>query len=136
VNLPITMGSSSTFGGIPMLFTRNAPRISDTQDLFATLPPTRRHIAARGVLNLCEGGMLVAGGELEVGKIAKFELAGPDFRSTGLAEVIHHNDGATGLRFIHWHAAADGEMRDLIAAKVLRQQLESAARTIPGCYLG
>jgi hypothetical protein len=60
----------------------------------------------------------------------------PDFRSAGLAEVIHRNDEATGLRFMHWHTAEDGEMRELIAAKVLRQQLELAARTIPGCYLG
>lgn len=119
-----------------MLFTRNAPRTWDTQDLSATLPPTSRYVAARGVLNLCEGGMLVAGGDLDVGEIANFELAGPDFRCAGLAEVIHGSDEATGLRFLHWHTAEDREMRELIAAKVVGEQLELAARTMPGCYLG
>lgn len=88
------------------------------------------------MLNLSEGGMLIAVSELEVGEVASFELAGPDFRSVMLCEVAHRTEEATGLRFIHSDAPARHEIRNLIAALIRKQHMESAARSVPGCYLG
>jgi hypothetical protein len=110
-------------------------RIADTQDLRARLrPPSRR--AANPVLNLSEGGALVAGGERDVGEIVSFELSGPrEFRFAGLAEVAHSSKRATGLRFLDADASAGGQIEDLIAARIRVRLLESAS-AIPGLYLG
>jgi len=75
-------------------------RVADTQDLWARLPFRSRYAADR-VLNLSEGGVLVAGGELDVGEIVSFELSGfREFRFAGLAEVAHRTNRATGLRLL------------------------------------
>lgn len=115
-----------------MLLMRRHQRIKDTQDLSARLPSTGN----TRVLNLSEGGMLIAASELEVGAVASFELAGPDFRSAVLCEVAHRTEEATGLRFIRWDAPARHEIRNLIAARIRKQHVECAARSVPGCYLG
>jgi hypothetical protein len=115
--------------------TRRHMRIADTQDLRARLRPPSRY-AANPVLNLSEGGMLVAGGERDVGEIVSFELSGPrEFRFAGLAEVAHSSKRATGLRFLDADASAGGQIEDLIAARIRVQLLESAS-AIPGLYLG
>jgi hypothetical protein len=111
---------------------RRHQRIKDTQDLSARLPSTGN----TRVLNLSEGGMLIAASELEVGEVASFEFAGPDFRSAVLCEVAHRTEEATGLRFIRWDAPARHEIRNLIGARIRKQHIESAARSVPGCYLG
>ena len=115
-----------------MQLMRRHQRINDTQDLSARLPSTGNI----RVLNLSEGGMLIAASELEVGEVISFELAGPDFRSAGLSEVARRTEEATGLRFIRWDAPARHEIRNLIAARIRKQPMESAARSVPGCYLG
>jgi PilZ domain-containing protein len=120
-----------------MSLRRRHLRIADTQDLLARLRFRGRHEAADRVLNLSEGGVLVAGGELDVGEIVSFELSGPrEFRFAGLAAVAHSSNGATGLRFLNADASADREIEDLIATRMLGQRLESSAITIPGLYLG
>ena len=111
---------------------RRHQRIKDTKDLSARLPSTGN----TRVLNLSEGGMLIAASELGVGEVASFELAGPDFRSAVLCEVAHRTEEATGLRFIRWDAPARHEIRNLIAARIRKQHVEYAARSVPGCYLG
>jgi hypothetical protein len=87
------------------------------------------------VLNLSEGGVLVAGGERDVGEIVSFELSGPrEFRFAGLAEVAHSTKRATGLRFLNPDASAGRQIEDLIAPRI--RLLESSASAIPGLYLG
>jgi len=118
-----------------MPFTRRHMRIADTQDLRARLRPPSR-CAANPVLNLSEGGVLVAGGERDVGEIVRFELSGPsEFRFAGLAEVAHSTKRATGLRFLDADASAGGQIEDLIAARIRVRLLESDS-AIPGLYLG
>jgi hypothetical protein len=119
-----------------MAFIRSHVRTDDTEDLSATLRDGRRRSHTLRVLNLSEGGMLIAGGVLEVGEVVSFEIAGPDCRSAGCAEVAHRTDEATGLRFAHWDASADRAIRNLIVGRICQQHMESAARSVPGRYLG
>ena len=119
-----------------MPFLRSHPRTLDTKDLSARVRATGSRDATRRVLDLSEGGMLVTGGELEVGAIARFELAGADFRFVGLAKVAHSTSAAAGLRFVHWDASAEREIRGLIAARVRSDRVGSAVGAVPGGYLG
>jgi hypothetical protein len=73
------------------------------------------------VLNLSEGGMLVASGDREVGETACFELVGPGFRFAGLATVAYRSDRAMGLRFLSWEGPAYRSVCALIAARLRRQ---------------
>jgi PilZ domain len=119
-----------------MPLTRRHMRIADTQDLLARLRPPGRYAASR-VLNLSAGGVLVAGGERDVGEIVSFELSGPrEFRFAGVAEVTHSTKRATGLRFLDADPSAGGQIEDLIATRIREQLLESSASAIPGLYLG
>jgi hypothetical protein len=119
-----------------MAFTRRHPRITYAQDLSASLRPSRRTCITGRVLNLSEGGMLVAASDVNAGETTAFELVGPDFRFAGVAEVAHRTDVATGLRFLRWQGPADRRLRALIGATVRKQQLDSVATEIPGRYLG
>jgi hypothetical protein len=94
-----------------MAFMRSDVRTNNTEDLSARLRAAGRRSDTVRVLNLSEGGMLIAGGELEVGEVVSFEFAGPDFRSAGLAEVAHRTDEATGLRFTRWDTATERAIR-------------------------
>lgn len=90
------------------------------------------------VLDLGEGGMLVElSSDLEVGEIVGFELAGPRFRSVGLAAVAHRGEKAIGLRFDTWEGSVDCSICALVAARLRRGQLGSpdsgeAAIGLPG----
>jgi hypothetical protein len=93
---------------------RRHPRTSNTRDLHATLRPIGRSAHDCGVLNLSEGGMLVAGSGLNVGDQASFELVGPSFHYAGVAEVAHLTANTTGLRFLSWQDHDDRPVRSLI----------------------
>jgi hypothetical protein len=134
--VPISASHPTTVRGAHIAFTRQYPRIACAQDLSASLRPTGRSCASGRVLNLSEGGMLVATSDVDVGRTTNFELVGPDFRFAGLAKVTHRTDRATGLRFLRWQGPADRPVRALIAARIRQQQADSSATTIPGRYLG
>jgi hypothetical protein len=119
-----------------MAFTRRHPRIICAQDLSASLRSPGRPCATGRVLNLSEGGMLVATSDVDVGRTTNFELVGPDFRFAGLAKVTHRTGVATGLRFLRWQGPAGRPVRALITARIHQQQADSSATTIPGRYLG
>ena len=88
------------------------------------------------MLNLSEGGALVAGGERDVGEILSFELSRPRvFRFAGLAEVAHSTKGATGLRFLDADASGVRQIEDLIATRMRGKLLGSSASAILGLYL-
>ena len=110
---------------------RRFPRTTDTQDLTARLLSAGCHFAARRVLNLSEGGMLVAGGELDVGEIARFELVGPELRSVGVVEVAHRSPATTGLRFVQVNACAGRELGHLVTARVRNDQAQAPSITSP-----
>jgi hypothetical protein len=116
---------------------RQHPRISDTRDLLAKLGSIGRSPQDRRVLNLSEGGMLVAGSELNVGAVTGFELSGPNFHYAGVAEVAHLTTATTGLRFLSWQGQADRPVRSLIdersewaASKVARQRDQRVIRRV------
>ena len=67
-----------------------------------------------GVINLSEGGMLVADNTLTVGEQTGFELSGPSFHYAGVAEVMHLTNETTGLRFLSWQARDNRPFRSLI----------------------
>lgn len=119
-----------------MAFIRSHARTNHTEDLSARLRDGGRRSDVLRVLNLSEGGMLIAGGELEVGEVVSFEFAGPDCRSVGLAEVAHRTDEATGLRFTRWDSSMERAIRNLIVSRICQQHMESAAHSVPGHYLG
>jgi hypothetical protein len=98
-------------------------RISETEDLSATLWTPDRRLAARPVLNLGEGGMLIADVNLDVGDLASFEIAGLYFRYAGVAAAVHNTDGVTGVRFVRWQGQAARPVRGLIAARIVRRRL-------------
>ena len=114
---------------------RRSPRTTDTQDLTARLLSAGCHFAARRVLNLSEGGMLVAGGELDVGDTARFELIGPEVRSVGVAQVAHRSPAATGLRFVQVDALAGRELRHLVDGRIRNDRLHAAKFASPEAYL-
>jgi hypothetical protein len=97
---------------------RRAPRITDTRDLIVSLRPFHQAARPARVLNLSEGGMLVAGAKLEVGDATAFELKGPDFHYAGTATVAHHTNGTTGLHFLAWQGQADRPIRALITTRL------------------
>ena len=107
-----------------MAHARRHPRTVQTEDLSATLRAARRTCVVGRVLNLSEGGMLVAGRGLKVDETASLELARPDFRFAGVAKVAHRTDQAIGLQFLSWQGPAHRPICTLIAARV-RAQLGS-----------
>jgi hypothetical protein len=119
-----------------MPFSRNHPRTTETQDLSIEMRAAGRRASHRRVLNLSEGGMLIAGGRLKVGSLTNFELEAGEFHAAGVAEVEHSTPDTTGLRFVRWDALADRKIHELIVERVRRQQHDEAARTVPGGYLG
>lgn len=94
---------------------RKSRRIRNTRELFASLRPAGENTHEGAVLNLSEGGMLIAGDGLTVGEKADFELSGPSFHYAGVAEVAHLTAGATGLRFLSWQEHDDRPFRSLLA---------------------
>ncbi|MGO9789318.1 MAG: hypothetical protein ACLP8S_07295 [Solirubrobacteraceae bacterium] len=122
-------GSSAAPVGKLAELARRPSRTTDTNDLSASLRSSGRSLGVGSVLNLCEGGMLVAiSSDLEVAEIVSFELAGPRFRSVGLAAVAHREDQAIGLRFETWEGPVDRSICDLVAARLRRGKLGTYAR--------
>lgn len=119
-----------------MPFSRNHPRTTDTEDVSIRLRPAGRRQPTRRVLNLSEGGVLIAGGQLEVGSTMAFELAAGDLHATGIAEVEHCTGNAAGLRFLQWDPSGDREIHELIHERIRDQRHEEAAHAVPGGYLG
>lgn len=115
-----------------MPFTRHCWRTTHAQDLSARLTTPGPRPTRRRVLNISQAGMLVTGGGLAVGDTTTFELSGPGFMCSGVAEVTHSTDGTTGLRFVDRDASADR----LISTRVSNELLYAASHTTPGCYLG
>ena len=66
------------------------------------------------VLNLSEGGMLVADDGLDVGQKTEFELSGPSFHYAGVAEVVHLTNETAGLRFLSWQTHDNRPVRSMI----------------------
>ncbi len=112
--------------------TRHCWRTARTQDLSARLTTPGAQSARRRVLNISQAGMLVTGGGLAVGDRTTFELSGPDFTSSGVAEVTRSTNAVTGLRFVD----RDGSADILISTRVSTDLLHAASHITPGCYLG
>ncbi len=107
-------GPVCKLGSVPLSDLRQYPRIIDTRDMVAILRSSSRAGKIGAVLNLSRGGMLIAGRELVVGRIAGLELMGPGFRYAGVAQVTHHTGGATGLRILYWKGPVERAVRGLI----------------------
>jgi hypothetical protein len=93
---------------------RQHPRITDVQDVRATFGSGHDSRGVDRVLNLSEGGMLVADDTLDVGQTTGFELSGPSFHYAGVAEVMHLTNDTTGLRFLSWQTRDNRPIRSLI----------------------
>jgi hypothetical protein len=105
---------------------RRVPRIVDTTDLSVSLRSGGRRWMDGRVLNLSEGGMLIAGSrDLDVAGTANFELVGPGFCYDGVVEIVHRAAGAVGLRFLSWAGATDRSVRALVSARLGAAQLGS-----------
>lgn len=93
---------------------RRHPRITEVQDFRASFGSGEASQGVDRVLNLSEGGMLVAGHSLEVGEQTGFELSGPSFHYAGVAEVVHLTSETAGLRFLSWQSHDNRPIRSLI----------------------
>ena len=93
---------------------RRHPRITDVQDVRARFGSGASSRGVDRVLNLSEGGMLVADDTLNVGESTAFELSGPSFHYAGVAEVMHLTHETIGLRFLSWQARDNRPFRSLI----------------------
>jgi hypothetical protein len=93
---------------------RRHPRITDVQDVRASFGSGDSSRGVDRVLNLSEGGMLVADDSLTVGQSTPFELSGPSFHYAGVAEVMHLTNETAGLRFLSWQARDNRPFRSLI----------------------
>ena len=93
---------------------RRHPRITDVHDFRAWFGSGRESKGVDRVLNLSEGGMLVAGHSLELGQQTGFELSGPSFHYAGVAEVVHLTSETAGLRFLSWQSHDNRPIRSLI----------------------
>ena len=86
-----------------MRIARRYPRITtDVHDLHSNLAASGSSTEVDRVLNLSDGGMLIANRRLKVGQETDFELTGPNFHYAGVAEVAHLTTESTGLRFLSW----------------------------------
>jgi hypothetical protein len=117
-------------------FLRNHPRTTDTHDLSVQLRLQGRRLTPRHVLNLSPDGMLVSGGDLDVGATTAFELDGDALHATGEAEVTHCADDSVGLRVVRWEGASEHEIQDLVGERLRKQRLYDAAHVAPGAFLG
>jgi hypothetical protein len=115
---------------------RRHQRTTNTQDLEATVWQSSRRCATGTVLNLSEGGMLVAGEGAEVGDVAAVELSGRDFRLAGHAEVVHVTSGATGLHVLGWNGPASRRVQSLIMRRIRADGGPGSLWQIPGEFLG
>jgi hypothetical protein len=114
-----------------MVQRRRHPRIARTGDLSATLRPAEQPARFGAlVFDLSEGGMLIAGGGLEVGECIGIELTGPHFQLAGQAEVAHCTGRKTGLHIVSWAGPADRLICALIAARLPVAPV-SASRRMP-----
>jgi hypothetical protein len=93
---------------------RRHRRITQVQDVRAKFGSGRESRGVDRVLNLSEGGMLVADHSLTVGQTTGFELSGPSFHYAGVAEVVHLSSESTGLRFLSWQSHDNRPIRSLI----------------------
>jgi hypothetical protein len=93
---------------------RRHPRITDVKDVRARFGSGGSSRGVDSVLNLSEGGMLVADDTLTLGQSTPFELSGPSFHYAGVAEVMHLTNETTGLRFLSWQARDNRPIRSLI----------------------
>ncbi len=93
---------------------RRHPRITDVNGFRARFGSGRDAKGDGTVLNLSEGGMLVADHSLEVGQQTGFELSGPSFHYSGVAEVVHLTTETAGLRFLSWQDHDNRPIRSLI----------------------
>jgi hypothetical protein len=93
---------------------RRHPRITALHDVRARFGSGGGSRGVDRVLNLSEGGMLVADDTLTVGQSTAFELSGPSFHYAGVAEVMHLTNETTGLRFLSWQARDNRPIRSLI----------------------
>jgi hypothetical protein len=93
---------------------RRHARITEVRDFRAKFGSGRDSRKVDRILNLSEGGMLVADGSLAVGQQTGFELSGPSFHYAGVAEVVHLTSETTGLRFLSWQSHDNRPIRSLI----------------------
>jgi hypothetical protein len=93
---------------------RRHPRITAVHDVRARFGSGRDSRGVDRVLNLSEGGMLVADQSLAVGQTTGFELSGPSFHYAGVAEVVHLTSETAGLRFLSWQDHDNRPIRSLI----------------------
>jgi hypothetical protein len=93
---------------------RRHPRITDVRDVRANLGSEGDSRGVDRVLNLSEGGMLLADQSLTIGQRTGFELSGPSFHYAGVAEVVHLTTETTGLRFLSWQSHDNRPIRSLI----------------------
>jgi hypothetical protein len=93
---------------------RRHRRITDVKDFRASFGSGRESRGVDRILNLSEGGMLVADDTLKVGQSTGFELSGPRFHYAGVAEVMHLTNETTGLRFLSWQTRDNRPIRSLI----------------------
>jgi hypothetical protein len=93
---------------------RRHPRITAVHDVRARFGSGRDSRGVDRVLNLSEGGMLVADQSLAVGQTTGFELSGPSFHYAGVAEVVHLTSETAGLRFLSWQDHENRPIRSLI----------------------
>jgi hypothetical protein len=106
---------------------RQHPRISDTADMQVSLRSPRKLLEFRRVLNLSQGGMLLAGGGLPVDEIARFELKVRNYRFAGIARIAHSTGAGSGLRFLSWQGPVEGLLRTLIASRSHTPSLSARA---------
>jgi hypothetical protein len=93
---------------------RRHRRFSNVQDVRAKFGSGAGSRSVERVLNVSEGGMLVADDTLDVGERTEFELSGPSFHYAGVAEVVHLTNETAGLRFLSWQTHDNRPIRSMI----------------------
>lgn len=107
-----------------MFITNRDPRTSNTRDMSASVRSGGRACVVTGILNLCEGGMLVRfAGKLAVGETAHVELSGPAFRYAGRARVAHCDGVVMGLRFLSWQGPVERRVHVLVENRLRASQI-------------
>ena len=93
---------------------RRHPRLTNVRNFRATFGSTGGSRSVDRVLNLSEGGMLVADDTLDVGQTTEFELSGPSFHYAGVAEVVHLTNETAGMRFLSWQTHDKRPIRSML----------------------
>jgi hypothetical protein len=119
----------------PQPYIRRRRRITDTNDLIATLRRSGQPTVVAAVINLSETGLGVFARDLRIGDVLALDLSG-GFHASGIVEVSRIRSRTTGLRIIGWDGEGARRVENFLAERQGDGRRGARGVALPGVYLG